>query len=113
MPVAADQKVREHGRILEQFDVLEGAGDTELGNAESGLLGDVLILEINPARGRGIDPRDQVEDRTFSRAIRADNRENLALLEREADGVDRFQAAEMQRRSLGAEMTHRFRSDFT
>jgi hypothetical protein len=37
MPVAADQKVAQHGGILEQFDVLEGAGDTELGDAEGGL----------------------------------------------------------------------------
>ena len=29
------------------------------------------------------------------------------------DGVDRFQAAEMQRDILGAEIAHRFRSDFT
>src|SRR5260370_19291558 len=113
MPVPADQKVAEHSRILEQFDVLECAGDTELGDAEGGLLGDVLILEINLARCRAVDPRDQVEDRTFAGSIGADDREYLALLYREADSVDRFQAAEMQRQILGAEITHRFRTDLT
>src|SRR5713226_5968609 len=113
MPMPADQEVTERGRILEQFDVLECAGDTEPGDAECGLLGDVLILEINLARGRAVDPRDQVEDRAFAGPIGADDREYLALLNREADRVDRLQAAEMQRQILGAEITHRFRSDFT
>ena len=38
MPVPADQQVAEHGGILEQLDVLEGAGDAELGDAEGRLL---------------------------------------------------------------------------
>src|SRR5258708_25541772 len=113
MPVPADQKVAEHGRILKQFDVLECAGDTELGDAEGGLFGNVLILEINLAGCRAVDPRDQVEDRAFAGTIGADDRENLALLHREADGVDRLQAAEMQRQILAAALTHRLRSAFT
>ena len=35
MPVPADQKVAQHGGVLEQFDVLEGAGDAELGDADT------------------------------------------------------------------------------
>ena len=49
MPMTADQQIAEHGGILEQFDVLEGAGNPELGDTEGGRLGDVLILEINLA----------------------------------------------------------------
>jgi hypothetical protein len=113
MAVPADQQIAQHGRILEQFDVLEGAGDAEFGDAEGRLLGDVLILEIDLARGRAVDPRDQVEDRTLAGAVGADDREDLALLHREADGIDRLQAAEMQRQIFGAEIAHRFRSDFT
>jgi hypothetical protein len=30
MPVAPDEQIGEHSGILEQFDVLEGAGDAEL-----------------------------------------------------------------------------------
>jgi hypothetical protein len=113
MPVPADQQVAQHGGILEQFDVLEGAGDAELGDAERGLLGDVLILEENPARGRLVDPRDQIEDRALAGPVGADDLENLALLHGEGDRVDRFQAAEMQRQVLGAEVAHRLRSDLT
>ena len=49
MPMTADQQIAEHCGILEQFDVLEGAGNPELGDTERGRLGDVLILEINLA----------------------------------------------------------------
>jgi len=48
MPVPADQQVGEHGRILEQFDVLERAGDAEFGDAECRLLRDVFIVMIDP-----------------------------------------------------------------
>ncbi len=113
MPVPADQEVGEHGGILEQFDVLERAGDAEFGDAECRLLRDVFILEINAARGRIVDPRNQVEDRALAGPVGTDNRQYLALLDREADGVDRFQAAEMQGQILGAEIAHRLRSDFT
>ena len=111
--MTADQEIAQHGRILEQFDVLEGAGDAEAGNVVGRLLGDVLILEEDLARGRRIDPRDQVEDRTLAGAVGADDREDLALLHREADGIDRLQAAEVQGQVFGAEIAHRFRSDFT
>src|ERR1700687_4081200 len=113
MAVPADQQIAEHGRILEQFDILEGAGDPEFGDAERRLFGDVLVLEIDPARCRAVDPRDQVEDRAFAGPVGTDDRQYLALLYREADGVDRFQAAEMKREIFGAEIAHRFRSDFT
>ncbi len=55
MPVPADQKIVEDGRILEQFDVLEGARDAELGDAVGRLAGDVPLLEENPARRRRVD----------------------------------------------------------
>ncbi|MGX1297675.1 hypothetical protein AB7M75_007583 [Bradyrhizobium ottawaense] len=113
VPVTADQEVGEHGRVLEQLDVLEGAGDAELGDVVRRLFGDILILEEDAARGRPVDPRDQVEDRALAGAVGTDNREDLALLDRERDRVDRFQPSEMQRQILGAEIAHRFRSDFT
>ncbi|MGY3585120.1 hypothetical protein ACVIF9_003797 [Bradyrhizobium sp. USDA 4350] len=113
MAVAADQQIAQHGRILEQLDVLEGARDAEPGNVVGRLLGDVLILEEDLARGRRIDPRDQVEDRALAGSVGPDDREDLALLDREADRIDGLEAAEMQGQVLGAEIAHRFRSDFT
>ena len=111
--VATDQQIAQHGRILEQFDVLERAGDTELRDAECGLVRDVLILEIDPARGRAVDPRNQVEDRALAGPVGTDDRQYFALLDGEADGVDGFQPTEMQGQVFGAEIAHRFRSDFT
>ena len=61
-PVPPDQEIGEHGGVLEQFDVLEGAGDAEPGDAKAGLLRDVLILEKNLSRGRTVNPRNQIED---------------------------------------------------
>ena len=111
--MTADQQIAQHGRILEQFDVLEGAGNAEAGDLVGRLLGDVLVLEKDLARGRRIDPRDQVEDRTLAGAVGADDREDLALLHGEADGIDRLQAAEVQGQVFRTEIAHRFRSDFT
>ena len=113
MAVTADQQVGEHGGVLEQLDVLEGAGDAEPCDVVGRLLGDVLVLEEDLARGRRIDPRDQVEDRALAGAVGPDDREDLAFLHRKTDGIDRFQAAEMQGQVLGAKIAHRFRSDFT
>src|SRR5437868_15316002 len=105
MPVAADQKVREHGRILEQFDVLDRAADTELGDAEGGLLGYVLILEINLAGRRAVDPRDHVEAGARDGPMGAAHRQYPSLLHRAADGVDPFPASAIQRQILGAAIT--------
>src|SRR5690348_17628433 len=65
----------QHGRILEQFDVLERARDAEAGDVVGRLLGDVLVLEEDLAGRRRIDPRDQVEDRALAGAVRADRSE--------------------------------------
>jgi hypothetical protein len=98
---------------VEQLDVLEGAGDAELGDVVGRLLRDVLVLEEDAARGRPVDPRDQVEDRALAGAVGADDREDLTFLDRERDCIDGLETAEMQRQVLGAEIAHRLRSDFT
>jgi hypothetical protein len=49
VPVTADQQIAQHGRILEQFDVLEGAGNAEACNLVGRLVGDVLVFEKDPA----------------------------------------------------------------
>jgi hypothetical protein len=43
--VTADQQIAQHGRILEQLDVLERAGNAEAGDVVGRLLGDILVLE--------------------------------------------------------------------
>ena len=113
VPVPADQKVVEDGGILEQFDVLEGARDPAPGDVVRGLPGNVLILEIERAGGRIVEPRDQVEDRAFAGTVGADDRQDLSLLDSKADGIHRLQAAEAQRQVFGAQIAHLFRSDLT
>ena len=97
MAVPADQKVAQHGRVVEQLDVLEGARDPHLGDVMRRRRGELLAVEHQPARGRVIEPRDQVEDRGLAGAVRADDREDLPLLDGEVDLIDRLQAAELQR----------------
>ena len=63
-----------------------------------GMRGDVLAVEDDPARGRLVDAADQVEDRRLAGAVRADDREDLALLHVEADVVDGVDAAELDAR---------------
>jgi hypothetical protein len=113
MAMPADQEIGYYGGVLEQLDVLERAGDAEARDPVGRHLGDVLILEEDPSRGRAIDPRNQVEDRALAGAVRPDDRQDLALLDREGHRVDRLQATEMKREIFGAEVAHRFRSDLT
>src|SRR5437868_14517469 len=101
MPVAANQQIAEHRGILEQFDVLERARDAELCDRERRRFGDFLVLEIDPAGGRAVNARDQVEDRTFLGAVWFDDREYLTLFHRDGDGIALLQAAEIQRAVYG------------
>ena len=113
VPMTSDQKIAENGGVLEQFDVLEGTRDAEFRDVVRRCSRDVLILEIEFSRGRLIKSRDQVEDRAFPCPVGADDGKDFALLHGKADGIDRFQTAEMQREIFGTETTHRFRSDLT
>jgi hypothetical protein len=50
--VPADQQVVQHRGVLEQLDVLEGAGDAQRGDAVRRLRGERLAFEIDGAGGR-------------------------------------------------------------
>ena len=110
--VAADQQVVQHRGVLEQLDVLEGAGDAASRRWCGGDAGDVLALENEAAAGRLVDAADEVEDRGLAGAVGADDGEDLALLHVEGDPVDRADAAEVDREVLGLEERHRTRSVF-
>ena len=111
--VPAHQQVGQHRGVLEQLYVLKGAGDAEPGDLVRRDLGDVAALEEQLARGRVVEPRDQVEDRRLAGAVGADDGEDLALLDAEAHAVDCLEAAELQRDAVDREEAHRLRSDFT
>src|SRR5204862_1364632 len=91
------------GGVLEQLDVLEGAGDAAAGDGVGWNAGNVGALEDEPAAGRLVDAADQVEDGAFSRPVGADDGEDLAFLHVEGYAVDRADAAERDRDVVGFE----------
>ena len=109
--VAAEQEVLEHGGVLEQLDVLEGPRDPAPGDLVGRHARDVLAVE-DQASGRWlVDARDQVEDRRLPGAVGADDREDLAGLDREAHPVDGPDAAEAHPEVVDREEAHRRRSE--
>src|SRR5882757_7397055 len=105
------QEVLQQRGMLEQLDVLEGAGDAQRGDAVRRHVGDVGAVEAEMARGRLVDAAYQVEDGGLAGAVGADDGEDLALLDVEAHAVDGADAAEMDRELVGLEEAHRSRSD--
>ena len=110
MPMAPDQQVLQHGRVLEQLDVLERARDAALRHMMR-RAGDRLSLEQDAARGRRVDEADQVEDRGLAGAVRPDDGVDLALVDRKAHTVDRDHAAETHAEIFDREEAHRSRSE--
>ena len=95
--VAADQKVLQHGGVLKQLDVLEGAGDAQPRNLVWCLIGQAHRAlrpgVVDHARGGRVDAADQVEYRGLASAVGANQGEDLAALDVEADLVDGQHAA--------------------
>jgi hypothetical protein len=91
--VAAGEDVVEHRHVREEGDVLEGAGDAQLG----GLVGlhphDRLALPADVALLGPVHLVDAVEDRRLAGAVGADDREQLALVDVERHPVDRLHAS--------------------
>ena len=111
--VAADEQVLQHGGVLEQLDVLEGAGDAEAGDLVGREMGDLLALEGDEARSRPVQAADEVEDGGLAGAVGADQREHLVRPHLEGDVVDGLEAAELHRQVVGCqERRHFILSDF-
>src|SRR5262249_30164934 len=92
--VATHLDVVKHGHALEQGDVLKGARDAERRTLMRAQPGDVLPVEQDAAQARPVDPADAVEDTGLARAIRADDREELAGRPLEAHAGQRRDAPE-------------------
>ena len=107
MHVAADLHVVEHAHAAEERDVLEGAGDPELGPLvrSAAPLMSRPSNEDPPAGGR-VDPADAVEDAGLARAVGADDGEELAALDLEAHPGQGGHAAEAQVQVLQSEKSH-------
>src|SRR5919107_4670506 len=97
--------------MLEQLDVLEGAGDAERCDAVRGHVGDVGAVEYQLAAGRLVDAAHQVEDRGLAGPVGADDGEDLALADVEGHTIDSLDAAEVDREAVDQEEAHRSRSE--
>jgi len=111
--VAADQQVLEHGFVLKQLGVLEGAGYSAPRDVMCGNAGDILTIESHAAITlHVIEPADQVQYGGFSGAVWADDAVDLASLYVKGHVAYGFHSTETQVQVPGAEQhaLHRIRS---
>jgi hypothetical protein len=94
--VAAEQQVVEHGHLREQLDVLERAGNPQLGDLVGTQTLDALALPADVADLRDVHLADRVEDRRLAGAVRPDDRKQLTFVDGERDVVDRHDAPKPQ-----------------
>ncbi len=94
--VAAQHQVVEHRHLREQLDVLEGAGDPQVGDAIRAHPEEVLAHEPDRPLLGVIHARDAVEDRGLAGAVGTDDGEQLPGLDREAHVVDGGDAGKRQ-----------------
>ena len=110
--LAPDQQVLQHRRVLEELDVLEGAGDAEPGDSRCRAIQEAPSFEADIAFGRLVQARNQVEERGLAGAVRSHDGEDLALLHLERHPFERGDTAESQRRLPNLQQAHRIRSVF-
>ena len=90
---AADLEVFFHRHLLEDPAALWHEHDAGAGGQMRRLARDIAAVEQNAARGRLHQPHDRLDSGAFSRAVRAEERDQLPLLDREADAVQHFDLA--------------------
>ncbi|MNV84317.1 hypothetical protein D3C71_1781810 [compost metagenome] len=91
--MAADHHVFQHAHLIEQAQVLEGAGDTGLCHLIDSLRLVALILQTKLAAVGPVQASDQVETGGFSCTVRPDQPVNFALVNADADVIHRGQPA--------------------
>ena len=94
--VESDEDVFEDGEAAEEADVLEGAGDAGAVDLEGLFADEGFSGESDVAGGGAVDAGDDVEGGGFAGAVGADEAEELALVEREVEVVEGFEAAEVE-----------------
>src|SRR5258706_3973682 len=102
-PLAAAPRARRHQRhhdvgddrqVAEGAHVLEGAGNAAVDDVPGREPGDVLAVEDDAPGVGAQDLGDQAQQRSFARAVGADQADQLVALELEAHRVHSSQAAE-------------------
>src|SRR5262249_17957276 len=96
-----DPHVLEHAQAAEHVRDLERAADADVGQPMGRRAGDVLAA-IEDSAARRLDLAGQhVEQRSFARAVRADDRLELAVAHRERHLLDRGEMSEILADLLG------------
>ena len=100
--VATEHQVVQHGEVLEERDVLEGAGHPEVCDPVRPHAEDALAEELHAAALRPVDTGEDVEDRGLAGAVGADDGEQLARTDLEGRPRDRVDPREGQVHVLDA-----------
>jgi hypothetical protein len=94
LQVPPGHDVLQRGHAEEDLQVLEGARQAHRRQAVRRRLRHVLPGQRDAAVGRAVEAGDDVEQRRLARAVRPDDRQDLARAGGEADAVERAQPAE-------------------
>ena len=95
--MSAEANVIEHRLRRKQSEVLEGAADADLGDAVGRPPQHRAALEQDIAAVWRVEPADAVEQSRLASTVRSDEAQDLALLDRKGDAVERDNAAEPER----------------
>src|SRR6185295_12354528 len=101
--VEAGEHVLEQRKLLEQADLLEGAGDAEPRPLVRREPDEACSIEQKRTRVGLIDAGEEVQERRFAGAVRADQREDRACRDVDADVVHGAHAAEALVQLFGLE----------
>ena len=85
--------------------MLEGAGDAEPRDLVRRAAGDILAAKADRALA-AIEPADAVEHAGLAGAVRPDQRQQLAALDRKRDVVEHDEAAEPERQRVDLKLSH-------
>ncbi len=97
MCICADHHVLERRHLRKQPNVLEGAADTEFGDAVPLEASDRPAFDPHLTLGGLVHPGHHVEERGLARTVGPDQAQNLTGVDAEIDVVQRGQTAELHR----------------
>ncbi|SQI29619.1 Uncharacterised protein [Serratia plymuthica] len=92
-----DQQVLDHRHFAEQPHMLESAHHAHAGNRLTRQPFQMAIAQFDGAASGAVEAGQAVKHRGFSRAVRADQRNNFAFVQLKRHVIHRQQAAETHR----------------
>src|SRR5215510_6276904 len=96
MDVTTDFNIIQDGHALEEGDVLERAGDPQLGALVGFEGADVALIEEDTATCRGIDAADTVEEARLASTVGADDGEKVRGIDLEVYAGEGDHTAKVQ-----------------